>query len=126
MAIICPSIMSLRSHWDCILCSAPELTAVSKPKRNPPSAAGRAQKEILPLLIVFPFLLTSYQIITRTDDLLPGYPPKLLIRAIADDQSPPKYRSRRKVSLLSEWQYKHRICLHDPVPSASDTASGNR
>src|SRR5690625_1249657 len=126
MAIICPSIMSLSSHWDCILCSAPEITAVSTPKRNHPIADVRAQKYILPLLIVFPLLLTSYQIITLTDDLLPEYPPKLLIRAIADDQSPPKYRSRRKVSLLSEWQYKHRICLHDPVPSASVTASGDR
>jgi hypothetical protein len=51
-----PCIPGLRSHSDCIFCSAPEMTTVSKPKRNPANAAVNAEKTIRPLM---PTLLPS-------------------------------------------------------------------
>src|SRR5215471_4477711 len=49
MAIPCTPGVSPQSAW--IVFSAPEMTTVSKPKRNPASAEVRDQKKIRPFIV---------------------------------------------------------------------------
>src|SRR5690606_19961394 len=52
METVSPCSKGLEFQSTCRVCSAPEITAVSKPKRKPPRAAEMDQRKIFPALLM--------------------------------------------------------------------------